>query len=706
MRWPTFQPVAEQTINWRVLTDLNYEGCDKQREFVCKALATPDYAILDGPPGTGKTTVILELIYQVVSQGKRLLLTASTHAAINNVLERIAENEALSRTIFPLRVGDENKAGGVKQYQYDHLKQQLSTDIGSDVTSELDQLMVDSSNLICGTTIGILRLFREEGVTLDAGVAPFDMMIIDECSKTTFQEFLVPARYARRWILVGDVRQLSPFTDREQIEANLENLALEYGRKGEDDRLLPKSVQEACMLLELCRLNSDSQKAPYQTLVMVPVSSAVLASLSAEIDARSRCTPQDENSYSNILLVRDGPGAGERSRENCVSAIKLLQEPWLFYQFTVYFVADSVMEKLSAVLPRDVPILAPDWQRSRAGFEHRALLPKHRIAAKAGNDRISTNGELVTTLIRHRNEKSWAGEVCWRLERMYWLRMSGKSKTSYERVLSRLYPNTESIEGKINQVRNIAFPSVLEALGDAGLRQSRRQVTNTLNTGFRTDEKATRHVTLEYQHRMHPDISRFPREQIYANQSLRDGKVFESREWGCEFYKTRSTWLDVRGRVKENANLAEASEIAAQLRRLCDWKHQTRCAQVSSVAVLTFYKGQEKALRQKLQQLPGCARAYSLFSYKDVNIKLATVDYFQGQEADVVFLSMVNTGRDGFLDSPNRLNVAITRARYQLVVVGHFQYFSEKTRSIELKGLASACSISGNLLVDKVEVKK
>ena len=104
MTWPTFQPVAEQTINWRVLTDLNYEGCDKQREFVCKALATPDYAILDGPPGTGKTTVILELIYQVVSQGKRLLLTASTHAAINNVLERIAENEALSRTIFPLRV--------------------------------------------------------------------------------------------------------------------------------------------------------------------------------------------------------------------------------------------------------------------------------------------------------------------------------------------------------------------------------------------------------------------------------------------------------------------------------------------------------------------------------------------------------------------------------------------------------------------------
>jgi superfamily I DNA and/or RNA helicase len=52
------------------------------------------------------------------------------------------------------------------------------------------------------------------------------------------------------------------------------------------------------------------------------------------------------------------------------------------------------------------------------------------------------------------------------------------------------------------------------------------------------------------------------------------------------------------------------------------------------------------------------------------------VDRFQGREADLVMLSMRNTRRVGFLDSPNRLNVGLTRARQQLVVFGNADYFS------------------------------
>ena len=103
---------------------------------------------------------------------------------------------------------------------------------------------------------------------------------------------------------------------------------------------------------------------------------------------------------------------------------------------------------------------------------------------------------------------------------------------------------------------------------------------------------------------------------------------------------------------------------------------------------LNSHKGQEKALRHALQKLPGNKDRYARFSYKGIAIKLATVDYFQGQEADLVFLSMVNVNRDGFLDSPNRLNVAVTRARYQLVVVGSNKYFS-KSGTVELRNLAT-----------------
>ncbi|MCK5345113.1 MAG: ATP-binding domain-containing protein, partial [Candidatus Heimdallarchaeota archaeon] len=52
-------------------------------------------------------------------------------------------------------------------------------------------------------------------------------------------------------------------------------------------------------------------------------------------------------------------------------------------------------------------------------------------------------------------------------------------------------------------------------------------------------------------------------------------------------------------------------------------------------------------------------------------IDVCTVDRFQGHEADIVLLSFVRSGDGiGFLDNPNRLNVAITRARHQLVIFG------------------------------------
>jgi superfamily I DNA and/or RNA helicase len=49
---------------------------------------------------------------------------------------------------------------------------------------------------------------------------------------------------------------------------------------------------------------------------------------------------------------------------------------------------------------------------------------------------------------------------------------------------------------------------------------------------------------------------------------------------------------------------------------------------------------------------------------------------------------MVQTNRDGFLDSPNRLNVAITRAKFQLVVIGSYEYYTKKTNSEDLRAFA------------------
>ena len=53
-----------------------------------------------------------------------------------------------------------------------------------------------------------------------------------------------------------------------------------------------------------------------------------------------------------------------------------------------------------------------------------------------------------------------------------------------------------------------------------------------------------------------------------------------------------------------------------------------------------------------------------------MTVELCTVDRFQGHEADLVLISFANRRPTSFLESPNRLNVALTRARYQRVAIG------------------------------------
>lgn len=690
IQWQNNDPVPEESIDWKVLTDPVFDGCDRQRAFVSKALASSDFAILDGPPGTGKTTTILELIIQLVMDGKRVLLSASTHAAINNVLERIKDDTTLSQHIFPLRIGNESNATGVEHYQYDKLFDELRDAPGCEQLTK--QLMVDASNLVCGTTIGILRLFNDKDVMLDRGEPPFDVMIIDECSKTTFQEFLVPARFARRWILVGDVRQLSPFTDREQIVANLDNLMLKPPQGKSSTETLPTSVQLACFLLE--ELRGDNCK-PYGQPMLVPVSAGTLVALKDEVQARMGDRKLG-NGLESILLIQSNTRS--RPNENWVVGFNVLsQEPWRLYEANLCFVDGSVLADLQSMIPDDMLVLHPSWHRSPQALLHKRFgtgSQGFRVKHRNYTDTVEIQEELLDRI----NKTKWSEEVCWRLEREYWLRLSrNNSKTkNVTDTLDRLFPKSIQADGRIHILKNIAFPSVLEALSGDGLQRRKKADPTTLNQGFKPEEKDQRYTTLTFQHRMHPDISTFPREQFYPPGVLEDGrKTSADRAWGYDRYTQRSVWVNIEGETFGNANKKEAEALVHELKVFCDWaegRSKNDKGEPFDVAVLTFYKGQEKALREELKNLPGDNKnRHARFSYKNVSIKLATVDYFQGQEADVVFLSMVNTKRDGFMDSPNRLNVSITRARYQLVVVGHHRYFSQHSRTEELTNLAKAC---------------
>mmetsp|Transcript_21345 Transcript_21345/g.63970 ORF Transcript_21345/g.63970 Transcript_21345/m.63970 type:complete len:157 (+) Transcript_21345:1219-1689(+) len=63
---------------------------DSQRAAVSLALAAKDIALVHGPPGTGKTTAVVEIIRQEVKRGSRVLAVAASNIAVDNLVERLA----------------------------------------------------------------------------------------------------------------------------------------------------------------------------------------------------------------------------------------------------------------------------------------------------------------------------------------------------------------------------------------------------------------------------------------------------------------------------------------------------------------------------------------------------------------------------------------------------------------------------------------
>ncbi len=645
---------------WEVLTDNSRSGCYEQRRFVEKALNTPDFAILEGPPGSGKTTVILELICQIVKQGKRILLCGSTHVAIDNVLERLKERNYLEKfNILPVRIGDEKRINSdVKEFQIDNI---------IDRTGINQEFLLDVANLVCGTTIGILQnpkfksrkgsLSKELQYYSNTPIVPeFDYLIIDESSKTTFQEFLVPALYAKKWILAGDCMQLSPFTNRSEIVANISQSGIDT------------NLQHAIFYIQKLE---TSIKNKYNRFIL-PVPVEVLQYIGNEVNVRDSFKEKIVF-YGNIEKV---------------NKIEL-------YAYDVIFIDKNLLKENYAKLPETHLVLCNDsWLETQHAFEHNVWQKKHLFYLKERGNEVKDSFDIANNLGNYFYEKNWAEEIAWRIDTEHQLRLvEGRSRANkLSKQIANLLPksvDSKVVEERINQIAAMAFPSILESLVH-GIKGRKTNVESTISEGFGDRDLSKRRETLVYQHRMHPDISRFPRERFYQkDDALKDANELR-RDWEYDKYKRRRLWVNVDGKTVKNYNDDEVKVLSEHLEQFINFAkcHTQLEGKKWTIAVLTFYRGQETRLRDSLRKITGKINAVSDFNIDGIDIKLHTVDKFQGHEADIVFLSMVQTKRDGFLDNPNRLNVAITRAKFQLVIFGKYEYYASSSQSEDLKQLA------------------
>ena len=218
-------------------------------------------------------------------------------------------------------------------------------------------------------------------------------------------------------------------------------------------------------------------------------------------------------------------------------------------------------------------------------------------------------------------------------------------------------------EGEANELR-----AQIEALGDTPDARERAG-QETLFDHFSERLRGTgSEATLSTQYRMVPEIGELVSRVFYADAGgLRHGRVTPVDPRVQAFAKgARVKLVDVRGAEqregKSKYRAAEVAHIRRELQNLQEHAADTgpppHGPERLGVAIITPYAAQARRLRASIDTT----------RYPALRVRIGIVDRFQGDEDQVVILSIAATTVAGFLKVPNRINVAVSRAQDLLII--------------------------------------
>jgi len=229
--------VSENTLDLQNPT-LN----ESQQSAVGGILEAEGLTILHGPPGTGKTTTLIEAILQLIKQGKRILVSAPSNAAVDNVAKgllkydvnilRVGNTTKVDDAIFPhtlegqMKESKESKEIKKLKIHAEELRRmshQYKRNFGKAERDQRRALMQEvkrirkeirdirdysahkcfkQADVVLGTPIGIHNSVDKK--------ESFDVVIMDEAGQAVEPLAWVVFPFASNWVLAGDPFQLPP----------------------------------------------------------------------------------------------------------------------------------------------------------------------------------------------------------------------------------------------------------------------------------------------------------------------------------------------------------------------------------------------------------------------------------------------------------------------------------------------------------------
>ncbi|KAF0922495.1 hypothetical protein E2562_037402 [Oryza meyeriana var. granulata] len=234
---------------------------ESQKDAISKALGSRDVFLLHGPPGTGKTTTIIEIILQEVKRGSKILACAASNIAVDNIVERLSRYRTkLVRLGHParllpqvldsaldaqvLRADNSSLAGDIRKEMKvlnSKLLKAKDKNTKKDIRKELRTLAKEErkrqqlavADVIKNADVVLSTLTGASSKKLD-GIT-FDLVIIDEAAQALEMACWIALLKGPRCVLSGDHLQLPPTIQSAEAEKKgmvktlFERLTIAYG---------------------------------------------------------------------------------------------------------------------------------------------------------------------------------------------------------------------------------------------------------------------------------------------------------------------------------------------------------------------------------------------------------------------------------------------------------------------------------------------
>ena len=647
----------------RQLLSLN----QSQKNAVLRALYANDLCLLQGPPGTGKTTVIAELIWQHILKNptKKLLLTSETNLAVDNALEKLMGsrnvNEALSpylSIIKPLRFGKSSKfEEDGKKYSVERIEKWLDDEYEEELVYENEVASLDSA-----TEEGLED--PEDGDVNNNAVQQWMSMIAQRAQTYAEQN----PRYAeladtyRTSLCYPDGITKRFFKEKYFKHANVigstcsstgsPSFAADYARvysSGIYDKFVKKEGYKQTISdikgLIVAANNNDSS---FQDTALSIIKKIMKENnVKTEDELRELLDNPTDNvrhflfNYDLRFLLRP-----KRSKkfDTILERLGFDSEDEFNQMKNIYF--DTViMDEASKATPPDLVLPLCFGRKSIVIGDHRQLPP------------MLNEQDFKEALLSLNDEKATA--LANDIDRQF------VDTSQFARLI--LNPNVSKSIKSVFTEQYRMHPQINDAI-----KQFYKNDEGGLSCGLdlaKVDcpdlsEPESRYHGFYHPGFISPDVHVLwvkvdEPEQRSDSKALYNEKEVEAVKRVLQYLKNSEGFKEYMQYWDDNIRSEE------------------RCNQEKEIGVISFYGQQVKYLNE----------VKSFARNNGMRVKLDTVDKFQGMERNIVIVSTVRSDKyktaqgtvpndnPGFAKSPERLNVALSRARRLLIVVGNNEFF-------------------------------